>query len=52
MDSGIRRKNDLVSFRKAGHVVPTPFLVLVNCSVTIVAAQPIQLGMVSDNFKP
>ena len=49
-DSGIRINNTLISFRKAGHVVPTPLLVLVNCSVTIVAAQSLQLGLVSDNF--
>ena len=38
-DSGFRRNNTLISFRKAGHVVPTPFLLHVNCSVAIVAAQ-------------
>ena len=49
-DSGIWGNNALISFRKAGHVVPTPFLVRVNCSVTIVAAQSLQLGEVPDNF--
>ena len=49
-DSGIWGNNVLISFRKAVHVVPTPFLVRVNCSVTIVAAQSLQLGEVPDNF--
>ena len=48
LESG--ENNVLISSGKAGHVVPTPFLVLVDCSVTIVAAQSLQLGVVSDNF--
>ena len=48
-DSGIRRNNTLISYQKAGHLVPTPFLVLLNCSVTIVESQSLQLGVVSDN---
>ena len=50
-DSGFRANNVLNSFRKAEHVVPIPFLVQLNCSVTIVAAQSLQLGAVSDNFQ-
>ena len=50
-DSGIWGNNVLISFRKARHVVPTPFLVRVNCSVTIVATPSLQLGAVSDNFQ-
>ena len=49
-DSGTRRNNALISSRKAGDVVPTPFLVLVSCFLTIVAAQSLQLGVVADNF--
>ena len=49
-NSGIRGNNVHISFRKAKHV-PTPFLVLVNCSVAIVAAQSLQLGAVSENFQ-
>ena len=45
-DSGIRENNDLVSFRKAGHAVPKPLLILGIRLVTIVAAQSLQLGMV------
>ena len=48
-DSGIRRNHVLISFPKAGHVVPTPVLVFVNCFVMIVEAQLLQLGVVSDN---
>ena len=51
LDSGIRENNVLIDLRKAGHAVPTPFLVRVNCSVTIVAAQSLQLGAVFDNFQ-
>ena len=50
-DSGIRGDNVHISFKKAEHAVPTPFLVRVSCSVTIVAAQLLQLGAVSDNFQ-
>ena len=49
--SGIRGNNALISFRKAGHAVPTPFPVRVNCSVTIVATQSLQIGAISDNFQ-
>ena len=49
MDSGIRGNNVLIGLGKAGHAIPTPFLVRVNCSVTIVAAQSLKLGAVSDN---
>ena len=38
--------NSPISSRKAGHVVPIPFLVLGIRVVTIVAAQSLQLGMV------
>ena len=50
-DSGIRENSTDIFLRKAGHVVPTPFLVRVNCSVTIIAAQSLQLRAVSDNFQ-
>ena len=45
-DSGIRANNSPVSSRKAGHVVPIPFLVLGIRVVAIVPAQSLQLGMV------
>ena len=41
----------LFPFWKTVHTVPTPFTVCVNCSVTIVATQSLQLGTVSDNFQ-
>ena len=50
-NSGIRGNNVLISFGKAGHVVPTPSLVRVNCSVTIEAAKLLKLGAVSDIFQ-
>ena len=45
-DSGIRGNNVLISFRKAGNAVPTPFLILGIRVETIVAAQSLQLGTV------
>ena len=45
-NSGIRANNSLISSRKAGHVVPIPFLVLGIHVLTMVAAQSLQLGMV------
>ena len=50
-DSGIRAKNSLITSRKAGHVVPIPFLNLGIRVVTIVAAQSLQLGMVCATFE-
>ena len=51
-DSGIRGNNVHISFSKAGHAVPTPFLVLGIRDVTIVAAQTLQLGMVYIKLSP
>ena len=45
-DSGIRRNNVLIFFRKAGNAVLTPFLFLGILVVTILAAQSLQLRMV------
>ena len=50
-DSGMRANNSLTSSRKAGHVVPIPFLNLEIRVVTIVAAQSLQLGMVCVTFE-
>ena len=45
-NSGIRANKSLISSRKAGHVVPIPFLVLGIRVLTIVAGQSLQFGMV------
>ena len=50
-DSEIRGNSTPISFQKAGHAVPRPFLFLVFYVVTIVAAQSLQLGMVPDNLQ-